>query len=253
MQIALFILRLSGLLLFILVCFFLVIIFYPVLPKRYWIYFVRMWANGVLLFMGVKVQIDGDVTPYVEKNALVVANHISWLDIPILYTQHSVGFIGRNEMKKWPVLSLLIKSGSTIFIDRTRKRDLIHINNVVSQKLREGATVGLFPEGKTSDGKGILPFKPSLFEATIMAKSTIIPLVIQYYTKDGKPTNAVTYADEITLWESVKNSLGLNGIIAKVIPLPRIYAANFKNRDEISDYLYKEISDRYNLYLAEAK
>ena len=245
--------RLAGLLLFILVCFFLVIIFYPILPKRYWIYFVKMWAYGILLFMGVKVQVEGDIMPYIEKNALVVANHISWLDIPILYTQHSVGFIGRNEMKKWPILSLLIKSGSTIFIDRTRKRDLIHINNVVSQKLAEGATIGLFPEGKTSDGKSILPFKPSLFEATIMAKSTIIPLVIQYYTKDGKPSNAMTYADKITLWESVKNSLGLNGIIAKVIPLSRINAADFKNRDEISEYLYKEISGRYNLYLDTAK
>lgn len=234
--------RLVALIFFTIFCIVLVIIFYPILAKKYWINFVKMWANGVVAIIGIKIQIIGKKTDYVEKNSMVIANHISWLDIPILYTQHSVGFIGRAEMKKWPIISLLIKSGGTIFINRERKRDLIHVNKIVSKQLINGATVGLFPEGKTSSGIHLQPFKAPLFEAPITAKSTIIPLVIKYYTKRGKPTTATTYEGDITLWQSLKSSLKLNGILVKITPLPRINAADFENREVLAEFLYNQIN-----------
>jgi 1-acyl-sn-glycerol-3-phosphate acyltransferase len=200
-----------------------------------------MWAFGTVKIIGIKITGGGN-TPYVEKNAMVIANHISWLDIPILYTEHSVSFIGRAEMKKWPIISLLIKSGGTIFINRERKRDLIHINQIVSQELMNGSTVGLFPEGKTGNGLVLQQFKPALLESAITAKSTIIPLVIQYYTLDGKPTTKTTYEGDITLWQSLKNSLLLNGIVVKITPLPRIKADDFKSRDILADFLYQQIN-----------
>ena len=242
-------LRIIALLAFTFFCFILVLLFYPFLPQRQWVHFVKMWANGILLFVGAKVITETHSGTYREKNAMVIANHISWLDIPILYTQHSVGFVGRNELKKWPVLNLLIKSGSTIFIDRNRKRDLVHINLQVSEKLKTGATVGLFPEGKTGDGRQLLPFKPALLEAAFIADATIIPLVIQYYTKNGEPTNAPTYAGDITLWQSLRSILMLNGIKIKITALPRNKARDFKNREELSAHLYTQINTQFQEYL----
>lgn len=234
--------RLTLLLIFTTFCILLVIIFYYILPNRIWIYFVKMWASFTIRIIGIRL-VGGTKNAYVEKNAMVIANHISWLDIPILYTQHSVSFIGRMELKKWPILSLLIKSGGTIFINRERKRDLIHINKIASKKLMSGCTIGLFPEGKTGNGLQLLPFRASLLEAPIIANSTIIPLVIQYHTKHGEPTTAITYEGNITLWQSLKSSLLLNGIIAKITPLQCIEANQFGTRDELAEFLYNQINN----------
>lgn len=239
------ILRLIALAIFTLCWFLLVILFYPILPERYWIHFSKSWANGLLWLMGVKVTFEGKSTNYVEKNAMVVANHISWLDIPILYTQHSIGFISRKEIKNWPIIGLLIRSGNTIFIDRQRKRDLIQTIQIVREKLQAGSMVGLFPEGKTSLGLEVMPFKSALFEAAMLANSTVIPFVIEYYTKDGKPTNLVTYADETNFWQCLIRSLKLNGIRVKVIPLPKVMACEFNNRKELSKYLNQQIHDKF--------
>ncbi|HLX53786.1 MAG TPA: lysophospholipid acyltransferase family protein [Aquella sp.] len=239
------ILRIIALSIFTLFCCLLVLMFYFILPERYWVHFVKFWTNGLLLLMGIKVTFEGNPTNYMEKNAMVVANHISWIDIPILYTQHPVGFISRKEIKNWPILGLLIRSGNTIFIDRKRKRDLIGTIQIVREKLQSGSTVGLFPEGKTSLGLEVMPFKSALFEAAMLANSTIIPFVIEYYTKDGQPTNVVTYADEINFWQCLISSLKLNGILVKVIPLPRVMACEFANRKELSKYLHRQIHDQF--------
>ncbi len=236
-------LRLISLLLFNIFCIFLVIVFYYILPNNIWIYFVRMWALGNIKIIGIQIIDDGIQNPYIEKNAMVIANHISWLDIPILYTKHSVSFIGRAEIKRWPLINLLVKSGGTIFINRERKRDLVHINKVVSTELSKGATIGLFPEGRTGNGLQLQAFKPSLLESTIIAKSTIIPLVIQYYTLDGELTTKITYEGNTTLWQSIKNSLSLNGILVKITSLPRVNAGEFTNREELAQFLHQQINN----------
>ena len=239
-------LRLFSLLIFNIFCVFLVIIFYYILPKKVWIYFVKMWALVTIKIIGIKI-ICNNTNSYIEKNAMIIANHISWIDIPILFTQYSVSFIGRSELKNWPLLGLLIKSAGTIYINRERKRDLIDLNQIISHELLNNATIGLFPEGKTGNGLELQPFKPGLLESAIIAKSTIIPLVIRYYTRDGKITTKVTYEGNITLWQSLKNSLLLNGIIVKITSLPRVNAGDFNSREVLSNYLYQQM----NAYLME--
>jgi 1-acyl-sn-glycerol-3-phosphate acyltransferase len=240
--------RIIALSIFTLFCCILVILFYPILPSRQWIHFIKFWANGTLFLVGIRIAVEGVPTDYVEENAMVVANHISWLDIPILYTRHSVGFISRREIKNWPILGLLIKSGNAIFIDRKHKRDLIQIVQVVRERLQSGGMVGLFPEGKTSLGLQVMPFKSALFESVMLAKSSVIPLVIQYYTKDGRQTCATSYADEINFWQCLTSSLRLNGILVKVTALPRVNSDQFANRKELSRYLQKKISTQFQAY-----
>ncbi|MCC2625522.1 MAG: hypothetical protein K0R14_1395 [Burkholderiales bacterium] len=237
--------RIIALALFTLFCCLLVILFYPILPHRIWIRFIKFWANGTLLIVGIRITVEGVPTEYVDKNSMVVANHISWLDIPILYTKHSVGFISRKEVKNWPIIGLLIKSGNAIFIDRQRKRDLVQIVRVVRERLQSGGMVGLFPEGKTGLGFEVMPFKSALFESVMQANATVLPLVIQYYTKDGRPTSATSYADEINFWQCLISSLKLNGMLVKITALPRVNAYQFANRKELSRYLHKKISTQF--------
>ena len=121
----------------------------------------------------------------------------------------------------------------------------IHINKTISEALANGKTVGLFPEGKTSDGKTILPFKSSLLEAAIISNSTITLAVIKYYNRDGKFAQEVSYSGNISLFQSVKSCLLLNGIRVKITILPEISAINFKSRETLSNYLFEQVQHEY--------
>ena len=226
--------------------FFIALITLYILPYNYRAYIVKLWAIGLLKASGAKVVIEGEkLDGYVHANHMVIANHISWLDIPILYSQYFVNFVGRAETKKWPLLGLVIRMGGTIFINRKRKKELISVNQIVAKKLNNGACVGLFPEGKTSTGRTVLKFKAPILEAAIIGNSTILPIVLEFYRKNGKVAYSVSYAGKVTLWQTVTRSLYLNGFIVKIKFLPPVPTKDFTNREQLSTYLQQQISNAY--------
>ena len=220
------------------------ILILPFIPRRHIPYASRMWANMTLAAAGVKIQKIGEFNPFIEANRMVVSNHISWLDVPVLQTIYSTCFIGKTEMRKWPLIGSMVKVGGTIFINRKSKRQLIHINQVVTNKLQDGASIGLFPEGKTSAGESVLRFKAPILEAALMAKSKITPLVIEYCDHEHNRTKEVTYAEK-SLYQSIQNTLLQKRIHVKIHSLPEVYADKFENREELSTYLYTQISNKY--------
>lgn len=220
------------------------VLFFPILPLRYWAYIVRSWAYVTLWINGVKLEITGQRPSYLPANTMVIANHMTWLDIVILYCICFINFIGKIEMRKWPLLRTMIKAGGTIFINRNNKRDILKVNPYISQELIRGKCVGLFPEGAINDGRSLLPFKSSLFEATILAKTTIIPVVLQYYRKDGEVAYEASYAN-CNLIENISRILRLNGLKAKAAILAPVHAGNFNSREELATYLYTILNEAY--------
>lgn len=216
-----------------------------IIPRRYIPYASKMWAYMTLSAAGVRLHKKGEFNPFIEPNRMVVSNHISWMDVPVLQTVYSSSFIGKAEMRKWPVLGTMIKTGGTIFIDRTNKRQLIHINQQVKDKLLNGQSIGLFPEGKTGPGDRVLEFKAPILEAAILAGSKIVPLVLEYCDSQHNRTRKVTYAGRISLYKSIRNTLSLKRIHVKIYALPEVNAADFAKREELSAYLYDQISKRY--------
>ncbi|MCE2706357.1 MAG: 1-acyl-sn-glycerol-3-phosphate acyltransferase [Proteobacteria bacterium] len=240
-------LRLFMLCLVTLGFFIVTLCFYWFLPRNIWAYVLRAVARSILFSAGVKVIFFGEGdSNYLEYNKMVVSNHVSWLDIPVMYSIKRVNFIGRQEIKRWPLLNLLIYAGGTIYIDRRKKRDILRANVIVSDKLKNGAVVGLFPEGTTSDGVALLPFKSSLLESAIMADSEIMPIVIEYFKKNvsgslGDKALEVTYKGDINLWQTVSRSLLLDGIIVHLTKLPSIKASDYSTRDNLAFDLYQRI------------
>lgn len=224
----------------------LAILVYPITPRAIWVHVLKFEAKCLVFLLGIEIRVEGDVRPYIERNALVIANHISWIDIPILYTQHSVEFIAKQEIRRWPIVGSLVKSGNTIFVDRSRRHSVTDTIMVVGERLRSGGTVCLFPEGTTGSGIKLLPFKSALFEAAILNNSMIIPLVISYYTRDGLRTSAVSYAKKITFWQCLVNSLRLNGIVVKITALNPVKAIDYKDRDILVKYLYQQMSAEFD-------
>lgn len=166
---------------------------------------MRAACRAVLWSLGVQVRVEGRLA---EGPALLVANHLSWLDIVVLLATEDVGFVAKREVADWPIIGRLARAIGAIFVDRLRKRDLLRSIPALEQELRAGRSVVLFPEGTTSDGRALLPFRPAMIEAAVRAEVPVVPVVV----------HASAYADASALcW------IGAETLLAN---LPRVRATS---------------------------
>lgn len=143
--------------------------------------------------LGIRRIVHG--APPRGKAALIVSNHVSWLDICVLSALTPLSFIAKAEVGTWPVVSLLARLQRTVFIDRTRRADTARTNDAVAERLRAGDYIVLFAEGTTGDGTRVLPFRSALVGAAREALSgadkdidvVLQPLAITYVRRDGLP------------------------------------------------------------------
>ena len=122
--------------------------------------FPNWYHRRVCGLLGIRLHIEGEI----PRNApvLLVSNHVSWLDIPVLSAVAPISFIAKREVGSWPFVSWLAKLQRTIFIDRTKRADIPKVAAVMRRRLAQGDTLVLFAEGTSSDGNRVLPFKSSL-------------------------------------------------------------------------------------------
>ena len=120
-----------------------------------------------------------------HPNVLVVANHVSWLDIFALHAVGPVRFIAKSEIARWPLIGRLVRGVGTLFIERERRHDTHRVNREVSAALAAGDIVAVFPEGTVTDGSKLLPFKGSLLQPIIDAAGHVQPVAIRYRTRAG--------------------------------------------------------------------
>jgi 1-acyl-sn-glycerol-3-phosphate acyltransferase len=146
----------------------------------------------VLRLFHVRVIVRG--TPPQRVATLVVANHVSWLDIPVIGSLRPLSFVAKSDIEAWPVVGLFAKLQRSVFIDRQRKRATAEVNEQVGLRLGNGEVIVLFPEGTTGDGNRLLPFRSSIVgaaQATLSdpAQGAVLlqPLAIQYLRQNGMP------------------------------------------------------------------
>ena len=134
--------------------------FRPRLARR-----IPMWVNRVLLVaLGVRVHVRGELAA--RRPLVLVANHLSWLDIQVLAALAPVRFVSKAEVGSWPVIGWLARLSRSVFIEREKRGTVGAKAGEVAAALRAGDVVVIFPEGTTSDGKRVLPFKSGLLGAT---------------------------------------------------------------------------------------
>ncbi|MHB1676420.1 MAG: lysophospholipid acyltransferase family protein [Sulfuriferula sp.] len=138
---------------------------------------IQGWTRVMLRTLGIRLQISG--TPPVGA-ALMVANHVSWVDPFLLMARHAMCFVAKAEIRDWPVFGWLAAQAGTVFIRRDRLRDLVKVAQAFVAHLAAGSAVGLFPESTTTDGTRLLPFKAALFQVAINAKADCYPVAIHY-------------------------------------------------------------------------
>lgn len=150
------------------------------IPHRYFRLVARILA--------MRVAVEGGLP--VKGPALIAANHASWLDIVAFSAVMPVVFVAKREVASWPFFGALAKLGQTIFINRESRRDTGRARNRMKEALAQGRLVVLFPEGTSSDGNRVLPFRSSLLGAAEEASggnTPVIPATIAYTGLHGLP------------------------------------------------------------------
>jgi 1-acyl-sn-glycerol-3-phosphate acyltransferase len=126
-------------------------------------HFPHWYHRQVCRLIGVRITIEGRIAA--DKPVLIVSNHTSWLDIPVLSAVAPVSFVAKKEVDRWPFVSSLARLQRTVFVDRERRGAVGETTNEIMSRLQGGDTIVLFAEGTSSDGNRVLPFKTSLFAA----------------------------------------------------------------------------------------
>ena len=154
------------------------------------VFFSRLWAQCSCLLFNIKVKVDHE--SMVAPGSLIIANHVGAPDIFVMGACFPSFFVAKSEIKKWPGIGWLSQLGATIFVDRNRKQQVYSTVNQIQCRLKAKCSVILFPEAQATDGKSILPFKSSHFEAAVQLGKPIVPVVIRYHD-NKKPSIACWY------------------------------------------------------------
>src|SRR3569832_1870289 len=114
---------------------------------------------------------------------LLVANHISWLDILVVHAARHCRFVSKSEVKRWPLIGTLATGANTLNIERESRRDAVRVVHHMAEALRAGDVLAVFPEGTTSDGRALLPFHANLIQAAISAAAPVLPVALSFMDK----------------------------------------------------------------------
>ena len=176
---------------------------------------VQVWAQAMLPLAGIELIVSG--APVANGPALLVANHLSWLDILVMHAARHCRFVSKSDVKRWPLIGTLATGGGTLYIERASNRDAMRVVHQMAASLRAGEILGVFPEGTTSDGVTLLPFHANLIQAAISAEAPVLPVGLSFIDAvTGQTSLSACYIGDDTLVGSLWRTLAGPPITAVV-------------------------------------
>jgi 1-acyl-sn-glycerol-3-phosphate acyltransferase len=183
---------------------------------------VRAWARALLGALGVQLRSTGSPP---ANAALVVANHVSWLDVIAMAAIEPAVFVCKSEVARWPALGWLLRRVGTIFIERARLRDIWRVNNELRLHLAANRIVAAFPEGTTTMGHEVLPFRTGLFEPAVERALPVHPACLAY------SSDAAAYVGDTSFASSLMAVATARGLAVDVDWLPAIEGPGIARRE----------------------
>ncbi|WP_029527619.1 lysophospholipid acyltransferase family protein [Polaromonas glacialis] len=176
---------------------------------------VQVWSLALLGHIGITLQIRGQ--PPILGPVLLVANHISWLDIPVMHAARHCRFVSKSDIQDWPLVGTLATAGGTLYIERSSRRDAMRVVHLMRDALLAGEVLAVFPEGTTGDGLSVLPFHANLLQAALSADAPAQPVGLRFIDQaSGQPSHAPSYVRDETLLGSIWRTLCAPPIVARV-------------------------------------
>jgi 1-acyl-sn-glycerol-3-phosphate acyltransferase len=175
---------------------------------------VRWWSLGLLRAMGIALHSSGEPA---QGGSLLVANHVSWLDIMAIHAVvPRARFVSKADVKAWPLVSRLVDSAGTLYLERERKRDALRVVHAMAAALQQGDTVAIFPEGTTSTGHGLLPFHANLLQAAISSGTPVQPVALRFSDASHAVSLASEFVGATTLLESLWRTAGADRLVVRL-------------------------------------
>lgn len=207
---------------------------------------MRRWSQQLLRILGIQVDVKNILTLLPMPGHVVVMNHISWLDVFVLNSVLPSRFVAKADVKQWPIIGFLCQQAGTLFLDRHRQRAVTDINASLRQAINNGEMVAIFPEGTTTRGNTLKPFKSALFQAAIDANTAVVPIVLHYRDSTRHFSDAPAYVGEMNLVQSILAIVSQRRLFAQLTVLPAITSTG-KQRAELAE------STEHAMYFSIAK
>ena len=192
---------------------------------------VAVWSGGLAWIFGFRLRRFGTPLP---GATLFVANHVSWVDIEILHSQRMMGFVAKREIAGWPLVGWLAAQGQTIFHQRGSTDSLNGVLEQMAERLRQGKSVGVFPEGRTRGGHEVGPFHARIFQAAVEAQVPVQPVALRYGER-GAAQTVVAFGAHENFAQNFLRLLGERARIAEVHFLEPVMTGDVDGRRRIAD------------------
>lgn len=188
-------------------------------------------ARSLAWLFGIKVEVEG--TP-VSGAVLFTANHISWLDIPVVHSACAMGFVGKAEIEQWPIFSFIARAGGTIFHERGNHDSAAGVTRAMEQRLREGRAVTIFPEGGIKPGvREVRVFHARMYRPAVEVGCRVQPVMIRY-VQNGQIDHDFPFRVGESMLKNLLRVLARKGVTAQLKFLPPLEAAD-KPRRELAE------------------
>ncbi len=183
---------------------------------------IRWWSGTLMRIFGMRVRRVGQ--PLREAH-LLVANHVSWIDIELVHSQRVVGFVAKSEISRWPLVGWLARRAGTIYHERGSNASLSSVLDLMASRLGSGQAVGAFPEGGTSGGDAVRTFHARIFQAAFQAQVPVQPVALRYGS-GGSAQTVVAFAPGENFLQNFLRLLGEPSRVAEAHFLPAILPGN---------------------------
>lgn len=188
----------------------------------------RRWSRHLLAILGLELRVTG--ATLIERG-LLVANHVSWVDIFVINALTPAAFISKAEVRQWPLIGWLSAVNETVFLRRGSRGHARIINEEIARCMQAGRHVALFPEGTTTDGSHVLHFHAALLQPAILTGHPIQPLALRYRTPDGAFTRAAAYDGDLSLGECMRSIIATPGMVVEMSLMGAIETTGQHRRD----------------------
>lgn len=175
----------------------------------------QRWSRHLLDILGI--ELDATLTG-IEPGSLIVANHISWLDVFAINAARPVAFVSKSEVRDWPLIGWLSARTDTVFLRRGSRGHAKIVNAEIDALLNAGKDVAIFPEGTTTDGTQLLGFHAALLQPAVETGRPVQPVALSYELPCGQRADAPAYVGETTMMECVRAILATRRMIVRLRP-----------------------------------
>ncbi len=224
--------RLPAIIAYLLIGLSIVVIIFPrwtVLQRRL---MIQRWSRWVLRSLGVEVVRLGCEFPGKDSAVMIVANHLSWLDIFVINSLLPCRFVAKAEIRSWPMVGVLCDRAGTIFVERAKRQALRDVMSQMERALQNFEPVAVFPEGTTGDMFELKPFHSNLLQAAVAVQAPVQPVALEFLNPTGTLELQAQFIGETTFVESMLRVLQRRKIVAR-IHVGAILGTAGRHRDEV--------------------